>query len=58
MAEKGQYLMTRREGKIFSFLLQNKKAVEIHCDEEENASCLGNVYIGKIKRSTPYSHNS
>lgn len=49
MAEKGQYLMTRREGKIFSFLLQNKKAVEIHCDEEENASCLGNVYIGKIK---------
>lgn len=44
-----QYLMLRREGKIFSFLLQNQKAVEIHCEKADEISRLGNVYIGRIK---------
>lgn len=44
-----QYLITRMRGKIFSFLLHEGKAVEIHCDEEAPESVLGNIYIGKIK---------
>ena len=36
-----QYLMLRREGKIFSFLLQNQKAVEIHCEKADEISRLG-----------------
>lgn len=46
---ENQYLITRMKEKIFSFLLQDGKAVEIHCDEEDAASSLGAVYIGKIK---------
>lgn len=36
-------------GRIFSFLLHDQKAVEIHCDGECTGSGLGNIYIGKIK---------
>lgn len=43
------YAITRMEGKIFSFLLHDQKAVEIHCDEADQDSPLGNIYIGKIK---------
>ncbi len=44
-----KYVITRMEGKIFSFLLHDRRAVEIHCDEEQAGSGLGNIYIGKIK---------
>ena len=46
---RNQYLVTRMDGKIFSFLLQDGKAAEIHCDRENSDSTLGNIYIGKIK---------
>ncbi len=44
-----QYLITRMQGRIFSFLLHDQKAVEIHCDPNETAGLLGNIYIGRIK---------
>lgn len=46
---RNQYLVTRMDGKIFSFLLHDGKAAEIHCDRENSDSALGNIYIGKIK---------
>lgn len=44
-----KYVITRMNGRIFSFLLHDQKAVEIHCDEECSGSGLGNIYIGKIR---------
>lgn len=44
-----KYVITRMEGKIFSFLLHDRRAMEIHCDAEGQGSGLGNIYIGKIK---------
>lgn len=35
--------------RIFSFLLHDQKAIEIHCDPVSSDSLLGNIYIGKIK---------
>ena len=43
------YVMARREGAVYSFLLHGGKAVEIHCDDDSAQSLLGNIYIGKIK---------
>lgn len=43
------YAITKIEQKIYSFLLYDGKAVEIHCDETATESLLGNIYIGKIK---------
>lgn len=43
------YAITKIEDRIFSFLLHNQKAVEIHCDTATRESLLGNIYIGKIK---------
>lgn len=43
------YTITKYKEKIYSFLLQDAKAVEIHCDESAAESLLGNIYIGKIK---------
>lgn len=43
------YTITKQKEKIYSFLLQDGKAVEIHCDEAAAESLLGNIYIGKIK---------
>lgn len=43
------YTITKQKEKIYSFLLQDGKAVEIHCDEAATESLLGNIYIGKIK---------
>ena len=43
------YAMIKKENHIFSFLLQEGKAVEIHCDKTESDTILGNIYIGKIK---------
>lgn len=46
---ESKYVIIRRDEKIFSFLLQDRKAVEIHCDDSAADTLLGNIYIGKIK---------
>lgn len=43
------YAIVKKQDRIFSFLLKDGKAVEIHCDEAKAESLLGNIYIGKIK---------
>lgn len=44
------YIIARMRGRVFSFLLKDQKAVEIHCDPENAPEgILGNVYIGKVK---------
>lgn len=43
------YTITKQNKKIYSFLLQDGKAVEIHCDGIMAGSVIGNIYIGKIK---------
>ena len=44
------YIIARMRGRVFSFLLKDQKAVEIHCDPETAPEgILGNVYIGKVK---------
>ncbi|MCD8105483.1 MAG: ribonuclease E/G [Lachnospiraceae bacterium] len=44
-----QYLICKMRGAIYSFLLENGRAVEIHCDSESRESILGNLYIGRIR---------
>ncbi|MCC8103007.1 MAG: ribonuclease E/G [Clostridiales bacterium] len=44
-----QYIICRMRDSVFSFLMNNGKAVEIHCDREENASLLGNIYVGRVR---------
>ncbi|MCC8106743.1 MAG: ribonuclease E/G [Clostridiales bacterium] len=44
-----QYIICKMRVNIFSFLLNEGKAVEIHCDREKEASILGNIYIGRIR---------
>lgn len=44
-----KYLITRVNGRIYSFLLSGSKAVEIHCDTGWNEYVIGNIYVGKIK---------
>ncbi|MCD8338197.1 MAG: ribonuclease E/G [Lachnospiraceae bacterium] len=44
-----QYIICRMRNAVFSFLLNDGKAVEIHCDREENASILGNIYVGRVR---------
>ncbi len=44
-----QYMICRMRGAIFSFLLENGKAAEIHCDREKEESLLGNIYVGRVK---------
>lgn len=44
-----QYLITRMRGNVFSFLMREQRAVEIHCDREGAGSLLGSIYIGRIK---------
>ncbi|MCD8362160.1 MAG: ribonuclease E/G [Lachnospiraceae bacterium] len=44
-----QYIICRMRDSVFSFLLNDEKAVEIHCDREENASILGNIYVGRVR---------
>ncbi len=44
-----QYLITRMHGHIFSFLMQDQRALEIHCDPENADGIFGNIYICKIK---------
>lgn len=44
-----RYVMCRMRGGVFSFLLEEDKAVEIHCDSESEESLLGNIYVGRIR---------
>jgi len=44
-----QYIICRMRDSVFSFLMKDGKAVEIHCDHEENASVLGNIYVGRVR---------
>ncbi|MCC8067830.1 MAG: ribonuclease E/G [Clostridiales bacterium] len=44
-----QYIICKMRGSVFSFLLENGKAVEIQRDEEQQDMRLGNIYIGRIK---------
>ncbi len=46
-----KYVITRMNECIFSFLLHDRKVVEIHCDREcgGNVPELGSIYIGRIK---------
>lgn len=44
-----KYLITRMNGKIYSYLLTGTKAVEIHCDPQQPEYVIGSIYIGKIK---------
>lgn len=43
------YIITKMGDKIFSFLQNDRHAVEIHCDQGESDTLLGNIYIGRIK---------
>ncbi len=43
------YLVTRMNGKIYSFLMHAQEALEIHCDPEHARYGLDSIYIGKIK---------
>lgn len=44
-------LMTKEKGCVWTWLLENEEAVEIHCSKEEENSgpLLGNIYIGKVQ---------
>ncbi len=44
-----RYVISRMNGCIFSFLLFDDRAVEIHCDGEDASSILDNIYIGRIR---------
>lgn len=45
-----KYLITRMDGRIYSFLLDGRKAIEIHCDPVGATDyALDSIYIGKIK---------
>ncbi|MCD7743875.1 MAG: ribonuclease E/G [Lachnospiraceae bacterium] len=44
-----QYIICKMRGAIYSVLLEDGRAVEIHCDSEESKSALGNIYVGRIR---------
>ncbi len=44
-----RYLILKMRGKILSFLMEDDRAVEIHCDSEEDSSLLNNIYIGRVR---------
>ncbi|MDY3249735.1 MAG: ribonuclease E/G [Candidatus Choladocola sp.] len=43
------YVITEREDRVLSFLLNNQKAIEIHCDARQEKNLLGSIYVGKVK---------
>lgn len=47
--EQNVFVLVRREDQIFSFLFQNGKVSEIHCDRDETGLTLGDIYVGRIK---------
>ena len=44
-----KYLICRMRGRVFSFLFHDWKAVEIHCDPQEDQSLHGSIYIAKVR---------
>ena len=48
-------LMLKKEGKIWTFLLENDVIAEIHCSfpdsDQHRQPVLGDIYIGKVKIS-------
>ena len=46
-------LMLKKEGKIWTFLLENDVIAEIHCSlpdsDQHRQPVLGDIYIGKVK---------
>lgn len=44
-----KYLITRMDGRIYSFLMSGQDAVEIHCDAAHDEYVIGNIYVGRIK---------
>ncbi|MCD8016120.1 MAG: ribonuclease E/G [Lachnospiraceae bacterium] len=44
-----QYIICNMRGAIYSFLFEDGRAVEIHCDRPEQESILGNIYVGRIR---------
>ena len=42
-------IIVRYQGRILTALMENGRAAELHCDEEQRNSLLGNIYIGKVK---------
>lgn len=44
------YIMTKMQGKVFSFLQNEKRSIEIHCDQEQSDLSLGTIYIGRIQK--------
>lgn len=41
-------IIVRYQDKILTALLEEGRVVELHCDEEQRNSLLGNIYIGKV----------
>lgn len=46
---KKQLLITSRKEKIVSSLFEEKELVQVNVEDIENASLLGNIYVGKVK---------
>lgn len=46
---KKQLLITSRKEKIVSSLFEEKELVQVNVEARENASLLGNIYVGKVK---------
>ncbi len=48
---KRQLIITKKEQKIITTLLEDNVVVEMHCAEQHqnNQAVLGNIYIGKVK---------
>ena len=46
---KKQLLITSRKQKIVSSLFEEKELVQVNVEDRENASLLGNIYVGKVK---------
>lgn len=42
-------IIVRYQARILTALMENGRAAELHCDEEQRNSLLGNIYIGKVK---------
>lgn len=53
MTSARKILMLKKEGKIWTFLLENDRIAEIHCSLpdsiQERQPLLGDIYIGKVK---------
>ncbi len=44
-----QYVICSMNGHLFSFLMENEKPVEIHCEEQTEEPQLDDIYVGRVK---------